>query len=595
MLQKISLTAKQRKWVSVITAVWVLYTLGGYWLLPAAVRYKLPDIIREATGRDSSIAAVAFDPYEFSVRLQGFELKEKNGAPFVKFAEFYTDFNVWRSLGKGLFSFREVRLLQPYVHIGRGKDGVFDFSDLITGKPEKEEQKGGMLPFEIQNLRLINGDFRWQDAYSPQPVDATVQPFDLEINELITRQDRESGLSISLALKSGTKLDWTGNLALTPLHSEGRIHIQNLQTRQIWELCLQNQTFSLDKGVNELDMQYRFDFNGGKLHTELAPLQIMADGFAMTEAGDTVPLVELKTLALRDAKLDVQWQQADGQLQVKVPQGALEIKKFALTDPGAQKQRLDIEEFALQGLNVDILQQDVLQLKVAHQKIEVKNSSFALEAEHPLKITAAGITVGPVQFSAQQSAPHGALEMTAIQDSLNLQNFSLSLPATRETLLDVAETAIGKLRFTLQPRENAAPEIQVTQEEFDARQIVLRDSAQKEPLVKIASASMGEVQLDLEKKLVKVASASSSGASIRAWLDKKGMLNYQELFVGKGTAAAPVKQAAQAAAASTKRGESAARKAPAPASAEPPPATEQWRIEAEKFRRSSNSARSRAV
>ena len=77
----LSTNASLRKWVSAITCVWVFYTLVGFFLLPAIVRYKLPDIIRESTRRGSSIAAVAFDPYQFSLRLKDFELKEKNGAP----------------------------------------------------------------------------------------------------------------------------------------------------------------------------------------------------------------------------------------------------------------------------------------------------------------------------------------------------------------------------------------------------------------------------------------------------------------------------------------------------------------------------------
>ena len=133
--------ASQRKWISAIIILWGLYTLMGFFLLPVVMRYQLPSIIRESTGRESSIKAVDFDPYQFSLRLQGFEIKEKNSTPFVKFDEFYADLNVWRSLGKGRFSFAELRLVHPNAQIGRQKDGKFNFEDLLTAESETQEKQ----------------------------------------------------------------------------------------------------------------------------------------------------------------------------------------------------------------------------------------------------------------------------------------------------------------------------------------------------------------------------------------------------------------------------------------------------------------------
>ncbi|MGZ8191612.1 MAG: DUF748 domain-containing protein, partial [Methylococcaceae bacterium] len=210
-----------------------------------------------------------------------------------------------------------------------------------------------------------------------------------------------------------------------------------------------------------------------------------------------------------------------------------------LSDPGAQKQRLEAGVFDLKGLNVDIQHKDVLQLNVSHQQIEVKNSSFALNNEQPLKASAAGITIGPVQFSARQTSQNSALELHAAQDSLHLQKLSLLLPAKRETLLDVADVAIGKIRFGLQPRVRGAPEIQVSQDTLSAKQLVLRESDQKEPLAKVASFSMRDLQLDLEKKRLDIVSAASSGADIKVWLDSDSQLNYQSLFAGASPAKKP--------------------------------------------------------
>ncbi|MGZ8153454.1 MAG: DUF748 domain-containing protein, partial [Methylovulum sp.] len=629
----LSPNASQRKWISVIIALWVLYTLTGFFLLPAVVRYKLPDIIRKSNGRESSITAVDFDPYQFSLRLQGCEIKEKDGSSFVKFEELYADINVWQSLRNGLFSFAELRLMHPYAHIGRQKDGKFNIEDLLSPEPETQEKQNQLLPFEIEKLSLAGGAFKWRDAHYAQSVDVTVQPIDLEINHINTHPDRAE-LNISLVFESGAKLDWNGSLALNPLQSEGRIRIHNLQTRQLWEMFLQNQTFMLNKGVNELDTKYHIDYSGGQLHSKLESLQLIANSFALTKNGDASPLIDLEALALHDAHLNIDWTLADGQLQVGIPKGALAIKKFVLSNPGSQKLRLNIDEFALKdinmairykddfqlnvaqqqigmknpvlalnnqqplkmtaaginaqldvewtqadkvmqvkipqgtlamnkfvladsgaqkqhleagafalkGLNVDIQHKDVLQLNVSLQQIEVKNSSFARNNEQPLKVSAAGITIGPMQISARQMSPHIALEVHAAQDNLHLQKFSLSLPTKRPTLLDVVDVAIGKVRFGLQPRKMGAPEIQLSHDTLNARQLVLSENTQKEALAKVASLSMRNLQFDLEKKRLNIASAASSGADIKAWLDSDRQLNYETLFAAASPAEPSLEQ-----------------------------------------------------
>jgi hypothetical protein len=580
MIKKFALSAKPRKLLSIIAALLVLYTLAGFFVLPAVLRHQLPAMLRDATGRDSSIAAVAFHPWQLSLQLQGFELKEKSGRPFIKFAEFYADFNVWRSLRLGLISLEEVRLKEPFANLGRQKSGAFNYDDLFPAVPEPQEP--GLVPFEIAKLRLIGGSLDWRDEFYPLPAGESLHSVNLEITDLITRQDSEAALNISLLLKSGAKLDWNGTLMLSPLHSAGRIHIRELQTRRLWELFLQgNKSVTLNKGANEIDAQYRFDSNGEQLNINLSPLQIAVNGFSMAEKGKKHPLIDLQAFKLLDAQLEAKWTPSGDQWQVKIPQGRLELKKFALSDPGAQKLRVSLDGLALQGLGVELLLRDTLQFNAAHQKIDVKNAAITLNNQQPSKITAAAMTAGPTRFSARQTKPGSALEFNAAQDGLTLQKLALTLPATRETLLEVAAVVIGKVQFAMQPQANAAPQIKVSQNKFEAKQITLHETGQTEPLASAASASVGGVQFDLDKKQVKIASVASSGADIKAWLNSDGTLNYQALFAAKSAVQPqPRKNEAQPAPATEPAAQSSK---PPSAVTEPLAPAEKWSIAVDKL------------
>lgn len=535
MIKKLTLTLRQRKWLSVIAIVAVLYTLAGFFLVPAIARHLLPDLIRGATGRDSDIGTIAFHPYHLSLQVKDFELKEKNGQPFVRFAELYANFNIWRSLRLRLLSFAEVRMEKPFIHVERLQNGAFNFDDMFLPAPPGEEESR-LLPFEIEAMTLKGGLFDWRDRFYKEPTGEIVQPVNLAITGLTTRQDAESAFDVSLTLASGATLAWNGKLTLAPLHSEGRIHIRELQSRRLSEWFLQDNEFiALTTGVNAIDTQYRLDYQGDTLHVDLDPLQIAVENFSLNEKGEKTPFVALQAFKLSDSELQLQWTQATNQWQIKAPQGRVHIKKFALSNPQGQKLHFEADDFALQGLGFDLQFQDTLQFNVSHQKIAVTNSSFSFEGERPLKISAGLVDVGPTEFSARQTAPQSALELKATQKSLTMQKLAVALPAQRKTLLNAEAIAAGKVQFELHPKEGAAPEIKASQDKFTAKQLSLREAGQTEPLASVASATVNGVQFDLDKKLIKIATAATTGSEIKAWLASDGTLNYQTLFAGGGS------------------------------------------------------------
>ncbi|MGR8932826.1 MAG: DUF748 domain-containing protein [Gammaproteobacteria bacterium] len=546
MIKKLTLSARQRKGLSIIVVVAVLYTLAGFFLLPTLLRQMLPDLIRDATGRDSRIAAVAFDPYRLNLQLQGFELQEKNGQPFVKFAELYTDFNVWRSLQQGLLSFSEVRMEKPYVHVDRRQNGTFNYDDLFPPAPP-EEPEMQLLPFEIESVQLRDGVFDWQDRLYRQTSTETAQSVNLTITDLTTRQDAPGVLNISLALASGATLSWNGKLTLNPLHSEGRIEIRELPSRRLEEwLFPDNGVIAFSKGVYAIDTEYRVDYRDNILQLALAPLQLNAKDLVLNEKGEKSPFIAFKELQLSDTQLQLEWTATSDHWHMHVPQGQLHVKKFALSNPRQQKLHFALDDFVLEGLGCDLLLRDTLQFNASHRKVGVKNASFAFEGERTLKIAAARVDVGPTQFSARRTSPQSALELHATQNSLNLKKLAVSLPVQRETLLDAATVAVGKVQFALRPRKKAPPEITVSQNNITAEQLTLRQSGQKETLASMASITAEGMHFDLDKKLIDIAAATSTGSKVKAWLANDGTLNYQTLFFGGGTIKTPAPPSSQA-------------------------------------------------
>ncbi len=71
---------------------------------------------------------------------------------------------------------------------------------------------------------------------------------------------------------------------------------------------------------------------------------------------------------------------------------------------------------------------------------------------------------------------------------------------------------------------------------LDVKKLDLTDKSQSDSLLKIPSFTVQGVDVDVSKQLVNIKSVSSSDASILAWLQSDGQLNYQTLFAAKPTA-----------------------------------------------------------
>lgn len=507
----------------------LLFALIGFILLPPFARYKIPLVIHEVTGLDCQIAAIALDPFESRLSIKKLELKEKNGATFVSFDELSADFDLIRSLRESKLYIAELRLEHPYSRISRQKNGRFNYEDLIPGGFEQDKPVS-LPPFEIASLRLTRGVLDWRDEYYKHPVEETIQPIDLEITDLADYQEKSSPFGLSLALKSGTTLNWSGSLSFAPLQADGPIKIGNLQSRQISEFFLQNQPVSLNKGVNHLESRCRIDYQKQQWHIRLEQLTLVANGFLLSEAGKKKPMIDIPSLVLRGAEADMEWRVTDDTLRVSVPKGELQIEKFTLADPGSQTLSLNITEGTVNSINVAIAYGDVLQLKAGTERIGMKNAALSLDRGKTLNVAAASITIGPVDYSLNQPALGSGLDMKAVQQSLDIRKLSAAWRTNRELQADADEVAFGKVDFVLQPQKNGIPQIVVQQDSFKAKQLSLREKAEKDALAKAAAVSTSKMQFDLNKKQLSIASAAASRLSVKLWLDKNGHLNYQTLF-----------------------------------------------------------------
>src|SRR5579859_5857822 len=117
------------KWAKRVGVAIALYTLLGFFVLPAVIKWQMLKRLPALTHRNVAVQQVKLNPYALSFTLRGFSLTETNGDEFASLGELYVNFQSVSLLKRG-FVFKEISIKKPSANIVRLVDGTFNFSDL---------------------------------------------------------------------------------------------------------------------------------------------------------------------------------------------------------------------------------------------------------------------------------------------------------------------------------------------------------------------------------------------------------------------------------------------------------------------------------
>jgi uncharacterized protein involved in outer membrane biogenesis len=146
----------------------VLYTIGGFIILPPVVKNILIKKLPEQLHRQASIQKVSFNPFTFSLAIDGFALKKLDGSDnFVGFERLFIDVEAV-SIFKRALVVKTVLLKTPMIKVTRNKDLSFNFSDLKEAKkkPVTKAPQPATRPFlfSINNIQIADGAILFNDT-----------------------------------------------------------------------------------------------------------------------------------------------------------------------------------------------------------------------------------------------------------------------------------------------------------------------------------------------------------------------------------------------------------------------------------------------
>jgi len=280
---------------SVISGILLVFiVLIGFYMLPGLLKSKIPDIIRQQTGREAAIANIRFDFFPLRVHLNGFAIKEHDGRPFAAFDTFFVQVNALESIKQSALVIDKILLSKPFVRIAQQKNGVFNFQDLSKNKGESSSSSKA-FPLSITQIALTEGKLTWESALD-NPIKEDAYPVNISIQDFKTVAEKPFHLDFSLTLSSGAHLDWQGNTGINPLFSEGHVKFDKFQLQKLLALALPDSSNINLQASGLFDSDYKLDYAADKLNLVVNKAKLELHDLQYAAAGQEKPLLKMSAL-----------------------------------------------------------------------------------------------------------------------------------------------------------------------------------------------------------------------------------------------------------------------------------------------------------
>ena len=296
---------RKRFWL--LSAV-LLYALLGFFVVPRVVQNYMMDLLEEDLGRETRIEKVDVNPFALSLRIQGFELDDKDKVRLASFSELFVNFQL-SSLFNRAWTFDEIRITEPYFFMerfdqtdSRLKRFVTDFAATRPAEEDKLqdlEASEAMPRLLIHHLSLSGGHVDLKDNLPDTMVETQLAPINISIQSLNTLADRQGKQSVTIQLNGNASLKWNGSLTLGPLDSEGELVLEDLQLDPV--IAYLRPLMPLDTLAARLSTRFRYHVYmdlGGQPEIDVSDLQVELENVVVKGLTPVTEFMDIPILSL---------------------------------------------------------------------------------------------------------------------------------------------------------------------------------------------------------------------------------------------------------------------------------------------------------
>jgi Domain of Unknown Function (DUF748) len=467
----------------IAAGVFVLYTAAGFFLVPYLIKQQAIKYVTQSLHRQLTIEQVRTNPYTFTMSMRNLDLKEQDATPILGFKELFTNFELFSSLKNWAFTFALIRVDEPRVNVLMRKDGKLNLEELssaaageATGKAKEESPPTRMI---LRQFLIQTGSVDVSDHRVSTPAKVTLQPLNLEINELTTLPERRGPYTIAVTMPDGSTLRWRGEVSLHPVWSEGTLSFEKIKVATVWQFLRDQLLIKKPGGSFDLELRYRFAFVKDQPHLGLEGLHFKASDLSIEPRDRTGSILEIATVDVRDGRFDLD--------KREMLIGHIAVEKGKISASLAENRRIIWQE-----------------LFVAPQQGPKQQA--------------------PGEASSSEPPWRAVIQRVEVKD--------VAADFVDQSRLYPVNVSLGKVQASLSTSLEISPHtIQAVVEGLSAGlyDISLRPDNQTEPMLQVGAVETSGGSLNLLERKLSIEQVNVRGGMAKASLDEKGALDWLRL------------------------------------------------------------------
>jgi hypothetical protein len=441
--------------VAIVAALVGIYAAFGYRTVPALVKSKAEEFVRENYGRELQIAEVRFDPFDLRLEIMDLALPDADGELLLGFDRLLVDFEL-ASVWERALVFSEVALDAPVVRAVIRPDGSMNLADLAL-PPDPEgvaDEDQGVPAIWLQLFSISDGRVDFEDRARATPFSQSYLPVTFTLRDF--RTTPEGGdFALSARGEHGGQLEWKGEFSLAPnVASTGEISLVEQSVTRVGELLGDALPFELTRGTLALAATYELALGDGvdldlKLPSiELADLGLRARG--VEQEWVNIPLLSVSDTAVQIPENSV--------AMARVLLQGLEATAWLAEDGSISIERLFAppEAPGRQAAAGETGGEDPQARRPAGAADQQPAAAASEEAEWTVSVAALELSEASVQFEDRFIAPVTPFSFAPVNVKLTDLSLDLSRPLPIELTATVNDHVPLKIEGTVTPDPLAA-------------------------------------------------------------------------------------------------------------------------------------------
>lgn len=433
MAKKVS--SKWRRRVLLFGGIFLVYSLAGFLLAPWIIKSQLEKRLPGLTQRNAAVRQVKFNPWTLSLTIRGLELNEPDGRRFAGWEEFYVNFQL-SSLFRWAWTFKEIRLQEPFGEVVLDREGRFNFANLLERRkaaPPAPKPSGGMPRVKVFLLSVTNGFVAFEDCTRHSPFRTEYRPINLQLTGLSTQPGAATPYSFKAENDTGKRLSWAGDVTVNPPASWGSIEVVGADLAKYQPYVEDLTRAEIVGGKADIQAAYGFSAGTNGIDLVVSNATVQVREFRVRDADAKETVLAIPELSVSGGALN--WRERRARLErvaISRPEvvarihgdGSVNLLRLrppppeaGVTHPPASGEpwTVAVDEFQLEGAALafdDQSRQTPFRTLLKPVELAVKRFStapqspaqyrFSIQTEAAEQITGAGVfSISPVQSSGQ--------------------------------------------------------------------------------------------------------------------------------------------------------------------------------------------------